>query len=148
MRLTHLTITLQGRITWVSKWKHLVYFVHYKTLRGDLTILYMYLYKLEMQDIKPRINLIEEGKTINSDRKWKLGKFKWEIRLEYLTMKVINLWKTVAGAHFSIPCFLLIKAEIFWEETVSLFIIHYFIIHSALGKPEQPGPIQKQSDET
>lgn len=29
----------------------------------------MYLYKLEMQDIKPLLNLIEEGKTIASD--WK-----------------------------------------------------------------------------
>lgn len=125
MRLTQficpLTITSHGKITWLSKLKHLVYFVHYKKLGGDLTILYMYPYKFEMQDIKPLLNHTEKGKTITSDWKGKLGKFKWEIRLKYLTMRVINLWKTVGDAHFSIPCYLQIKTEISWEETVSLF---------------------------
>lgn len=35
-------------------------------------------------------------------------------------MRVINLWKTVGGAPFSIPCYLLIKPEVSWEEMLSL----------------------------
>jgi len=73
-----------------------------------------------MQDLKVLFNLIEDGKTRTSDWKWKLRKFEWEIRQKYLTMRVINLWKAVGSAQFSIPCYHLIKAEVSWEEILSL----------------------------
>lgn len=73
-----------------------------------------------MQDLNVLFHLTEEGKTRTSDWKWKLGKFQQEIRQKYLTLRVINLWETVGSAHFSISCYLLIKAEVSWEEMLPL----------------------------
>lgn len=97
----------------------------------------VHLYKLGKQDEKVFSNLLAESIIRTGDWKLKIEKFKWEISQKYLMTRMINLWKTVESAYFSIPCYCRIEAE-------SLSGGDAFIItRSPLGKPGLLGPVAR-----
>lgn len=97
----------------------------------------VYLYKLGKQDLKAFSNLLVESIVRTGDWKLKLEKFKREIRQKYLMMRMINLWKTVESAYFSIPCYCRIKAESLLGRGAVI------ITRSPLGKPGLSRPIHE-----